>query len=479
MPNHLKSILKYYESSAHVRGKLTGRAMNPATMPQPFKRYRGVPVYRLPDDPQFPDVALARVLDSREFDLSLPAPVFLGAICSLSAGITRARTRPDGTVMHLRAVPSAGALYPTELYVAIQNVIGLDDGLYHYSPLEHALSALRSGRVFDESEGEPVVRFYLTSLFHRSCWKYGARAYRYCLLDAGHMADNVLLGSAMHGFQARVEYDFSDRQVNRFLGVDPLYEGCLAQVCVTGCAPELRGDSLAPLTSETIPGVSGEVSVGAPPETVLEAHEMTASFARCPARGVGVHLDEANPLPDPLAPESVAETIMARQSRRNFFPINAKTRDLVDVFGLVCRDFPPSSTGAVQAGFLAAQHSGMEPGYYRINRSNCSTTLIKPGTFMADSARACLDQNWIENAALHFVFTADLPMLEQVCGPRSYRYATLEAGRLGQRVYLAATAKGFGVCGIGAYFDREAASVLSLRQGGEMLYLVAAGPVRA
>lgn len=476
MEKSLKSILKYHEMTAHVRGRLTGRTLNPAAMPRPFKSYRTIQSFQLPDTFRFPDVPLARALDARAVELD-PRDA-LGNICALAAGISRARRYSDGTVFHFRATPSAGALYPTELYVALQNVIGMSDGLYHYMPFEHTLTLLRDGKVFEHAGGKPVIRFYLTSIFQRSCWKYGERAYRYCLLDAGHMADNALLGARMHGFEARVEYDFNDARVNRFLGVDPLYEGCLAQVHVAGSVKELGDQELAPLTDTTIFDMSREASVVSPSETVLDAHAATSSFARCPARGVGASLEEASPLPDPIVPDQTADIMMARRSRRNFVARNVKRRDLVDVVAMICHDVPPPTAGAVQPGFLAAPQSGMEAGFHRINRSNCSTTLVKPGTFMTQAALACLDQNWIENAAMHFVFTADLPALEQTCGPRSYRYATLEAGRLGQRVYLAATGKGLGVCGIGAFFDREASSLLSLRQGGEMLYLVAVGPVK-
>lgn len=478
MEKTLKSILNYHAETAHERGRLSGRRMNPATMPAPFKRYRNIPACPLPEELQFPDVALARVLDARECRIGDVNPDMLGGICNLAAGISRVRTHQDGTVFHFRTVPSAGALYPVELYVALQNVSGLNDGLYHYSPLRHSLSVLRDGRVFDERDGETVVRFYLTTIFQRSAWKYGARAYRYCLLDAGHMADNVLLATRMYGLPSRVEYDFSDSSVNRFLGVDPQFEGCLAQVYCAGNAKELPAESAARLTSSDIPSASGEASVSPPPDLLLAAHEVTSSFARCPARGVGAPLGETSPLPDPIAPASVSAAMAGRQSRRNFVPREGKTRDLVDVIGMVCHDAPPVTTDAVNVGFLAGRSRGLTPGYHRINRSNCSTTLLNQGNYLGRSAVTCLDQGWIENAAMHFVFTADLPMLEQTCGPRAYRYATLEAGRLGQRVYLTATAKQLGACGIGAYFDEEAVELLGLGQGQELLYLVAAGPVR-
>jgi nitroreductase len=85
---------------------------------------------------------------------------------------------------------------------------------------------------------------------------------------------------------------------------------------------------------------------------------------------------------------------------------------------------------------------------------------------------------WLKNAALHLVFMTDLAALGRAWGPRGYRYAMIEAGRLGQQAYLAATALGWGACGIGAIYDREAAELLDMTVDGALLYLVGAGPFK-
>ena len=72
----------------------------------------------------------------------------------------------------------------------------------------------------------------------------------------------------------------------------------------------------------------------------------------------------------------------------------------------------------------------------------------------------------------------DLAALDRTWGARGYRYAMIEAGRLGQQAYLAATALGWGACGIGAIYDREAADLLDLAADGALLYLIGTGPVK-
>jgi SagB-type dehydrogenase family enzyme len=93
-------------------------------------------------------------------------------------------------------------------------------------------------------------------------------------------------------------------------------------------------------------------------------------------------------------------------------------------------------------------------------------------------ARICLDQIWLANAALHFLFLANLDSLEKDWGPRGYRYAMMTAGRLGERLYLIASALGLGCCGIGAFYDQEAANLLGLDEANRLLYLVAVGTIK-
>ena len=67
---------------------------------------------------------------------------------------------------------------------------------------------------------------------------------------------------------------------------------------------------------------------------------------------------------------------------------------------------------------------------------------------------------------------------DRTWGARGYRYAMLTAGRMGQRLYVAATAMGLGCCGIGALYDGEAAALLGLHGASKLLYLVAVGVVK-
>lgn len=118
------------------------------------------------------------------------------------------------------------------------------------------------------------------------------------------------------------------------------------------------------------------------------------------------------------------------------------------------------------------------PGFYVLDACARRLGVLKAGHLTASMAAACLDQMWLKQAALHMLLLTDLAALDRAWGARGYRYALIEAGRLGQQAYLAATAVGWGACGIGAIYDREAADLLGLKEAA-LLYLVGIGPVKA
>ena len=132
----------------------------------------------------------------------------------------------------------------------------------------------------------------------------------------------------------------------------------------------------------------------------------------------------------------------------------------------------------VAVGFLVGQEEGMEPGFYLLDGKKESWASVSSGQFMARSTSICLDQAWLVNAGAHFLFLANLEVLDKTWGPRGYRYAMLTAGRLGQRLYVAAEAMGMGCCGIGALYDSEAMDMLGLNESSRLLYLVAVGNVK-
>lgn len=145
----------------------------------------------------------------------------------------------------LRAAPSAGALYPIETYVVAHRVEGLEAGVYHYAVQDHALTQVRAGDVRNEIVragilqsflGEANVVLILTSIFQRLRWRYRARAYRYALLEAGHIGQNVYLAATAMGMGACAVGAFNDDAINVLVGVDGVEEAVLYVLTVGGLA---------------------------------------------------------------------------------------------------------------------------------------------------------------------------------------------------------------------------------------------------
>ncbi|RZN34585.1 MAG: SagB/ThcOx family dehydrogenase [Methanosarcinales archaeon] len=102
----------------------------------------------------------------------------------------------------LRTAPSAGALYPLEVYVVAGNVGGVSDGVYHYRSREHALQKVcdgdrrrnLSGCALHQSQiTDAAVDIVFTAVFERTTARYGDRGVRYVYMEAGHAAQNVYL----------------------------------------------------------------------------------------------------------------------------------------------------------------------------------------------------------------------------------------------------------------------------------------------
>jgi SagB-type dehydrogenase family enzyme len=145
-----------------------------------------------------------------------------------------------------RVVPSGGALYPLEIYFHSTRVEGLESGLYHYNPARNSLRLLRYG---DESRrlSEALVQrnlaldtsllIFITAMFQRSVFKYGDRGYRFALLEAGHVAQNLALTATAMQLGCLTIGGYSDRQIDDLLGIDGISHSTIYMAGIGGNAP--------------------------------------------------------------------------------------------------------------------------------------------------------------------------------------------------------------------------------------------------
>jgi len=186
----------------------------------------------------------------------------------------------------------------------------------------------------------------------------------------------------------------------------------------------------------------------------------------------------------PASPEGLdyPDALFRRRSKRNFVQRSVSKHDMGFLLQVLCAKDPgelePAYGRSVATGFLVNQAEDLAEGFYVLDPAREAIGLVAQGPYTDKMTRICLDQMWLANAAVHFLFLANLDVLDRTWGARGYRYAMLRSGRLGQRLYVAATAMGLGCCGIGALYDGEAASLLGLNEASKLLYLVAVGVVK-
>jgi SagB-type dehydrogenase family enzyme len=472
--------------------------------PNVYKEYQDLELVPLPLAEAAPEVSLSGIVLSDPVE-QCSAPVDLdklSRVFSLAYTLTAKSVHPDGE-FYYRNVPSAGALYPCELYVATRAVLGLPDGLYHYAIGPRGLVPLRAGNCFQDPrpaspsgklDQTPQLLFFMTAIFFRSAWKYRARSYRYHLMDSGHLLESLTLSLKANSLACSVTFDFNDQEINSLLACDPSREACLAAVSV-GCgdAPAtLAAGAVADLPEST--HAASRVSRREITYEALQEFHFAATRVVAPAGGIPDMTREVGELPaawkmipaHQVWPEQMSyhEAVGRRRSHRNFIRAPIPEPAFHAFAAMLCAGHdaagsrPRLQQQTVAAGFLAGNVEGLEPGCYWLDPLQHRVGLTRSGALSARMAHICLDQEWLAQASLHFFFAANLDLLDNAWGPRGYRYAMLTAGRLGQQIYLAATSLGLGCCGIGAFYDSEAAALLGLNEKSAMLYLLGVGPVK-
>ncbi len=188
--------------------------------------------------------------------LKLPPPSYRGRLSVEEALLRRRSVReylPDSLTLDevsqllwsaqgvtdpygFRTAPSAGALYPLEVYIHATKVEGLETGIYRYDPHRHYLLDVKRGNFAPEiytaslSQGQvlsaPLLILFF-AVFERTMVKYGRRGMRYVFNEVGHAGQNVYLQATALGLGTVVIGAFYDDELKRIVGArrdeEPLY----------------------------------------------------------------------------------------------------------------------------------------------------------------------------------------------------------------------------------------------------------------
>ena len=195
-------------------------------------------------------------LEAEEMRIELPEPRYDGDV-SLEESLVKRRSVRDYTGESLaleevsqllwaaqgttanwggRTAPSAGALYPLEVYVIVGDVRNLAAGVYRYDPNGHELAMAAAGDIRAElasaalgqtSVKDGAIDLVFTAVYQRTTRKYGDRGVRYVHMEAGHAAQNICLQATAMGLGAVTIGAFHDERVSRLMNLprdeEPLY----------------------------------------------------------------------------------------------------------------------------------------------------------------------------------------------------------------------------------------------------------------
>jgi SagB-type dehydrogenase family enzyme len=223
----------FQRKSKYIRGDLPRHQLNWLKKPKTFKTYpNALKTIKLPD-PEFDktikfwEVVLKRH-STRKYSNK---PITLSQLSSLLFGMTGlTRIFPQYA---FRTVPSAGGLYPIEMYPIINQVENLKKGIYHYNISKHSLELIKKGDFrIDVAKGcldqqiayNSAVNFVWTAVIERSKWKYLQRCYRYIYMDAGHIGQNFYLIAEALGLGACTIGAIYDDEINDLLELDGIQE---------------------------------------------------------------------------------------------------------------------------------------------------------------------------------------------------------------------------------------------------------------
>ena len=192
-----------------------------------FKEYPNAPKFSLPQPKFLPKnfwEILIKRRSEREYQKDPISLQELSLLCFATQGITG----KIGSYL-LRTAPSAGALYPIETYIVVNNVEALNPGIYHLNIKDFGLEQLVEGNlgrelkeacIYQEHCESAAVVFIWSGVFRRTMSKYGSRGMRYVFMDVAHICQNLLLACEALDLSACPVAAFFDDALNQLIGLD-------------------------------------------------------------------------------------------------------------------------------------------------------------------------------------------------------------------------------------------------------------------
>ncbi len=208
--------------------------------------FTGYPIIPLPDLLRPLNVTLDEAIRHRASLREMkPCPITVSDLATIlhsAYGVTR-NSQNSPSSRPLRTVPSGGGLYPLELFFHTAHAEGFEPGVYHYNPSKQHLRFLRAADNTSSISASLIqpqlavnasAMIFITAMFERSIFKYRDRGYRYILLEAGHVAQNINLVATALGLGSVNIGGFFDREIDEFLDLDGIAHSTIYMIAIGG-----------------------------------------------------------------------------------------------------------------------------------------------------------------------------------------------------------------------------------------------------
>ncbi|WP_430014034.1 SagB/ThcOx family dehydrogenase [Microcystis ichthyoblabe FBCC-A1114] len=499
MPDQPISIAQYY----HERTKYDpqtiaskSKGLDWSQQPYPFKEYKIGQTFDLKP-------YLSRQIVPQKGDFWRRISRILGCSYGLTAKIATM-----GSPLYLRSAPSAGGLYPAEVYLISRGTEFLPAGLYSYQGQSHSLLLFWESDVWTNLQSacfwNPVlentdIALVTSAIFYRSAWRYEDRAYRRIFLDTGHLLGNIELSASINDYRAHLIGGFNDSQMNELLYLDSEKESVMTVIpladllnirqnlppsttalpsTTTTLYPKIaEGELLNSLHQATIIATDEKIEANITPSNWEDKY----NFPFC--LKVSVTSRPVNWGEDLIDLES---TMLKRRSTRAY---SGASLSLDELRALLHFTYQPQdyadqnldpnpdyfALDLLETFIAVSAVTGLEEGCYYYAPKAQELRQIRFKNFRQELHYLCLGQDLGRDAAAAVFHTADLSKAVAKYGDRVYRYLHADAGHLGQRLNLAAIHLGLGVSGIGGFFDDQVNEVLGIPSDEAVIYITTLG----
>ena len=454
----------------------------------------------------------------------------LSRILYFSYGITGVIPLPDSPVF-VRTAPSAGGLYPNEIYVITRNYCeSVCDSVFNYQVKKHELKGINpdsNSPIFQSLKKSCLdaslldstdLIIAITGVFKRSSWRYKDRAYRRVLLDTGHLLGNIELVAPCFDRKAVLIGSFLDDSINPVLGLysdetnnnyncncdhrtsDEESILCLValpklekakQLSILPSASSGNKGSCSYLMSEGMPRMSVMHEASKIQKFTFEVsyvRHQEKSTTECTLNRLSLYSEQTEFELMSWKRAELLGTILRRRSSRKYnseIPLQKKTilqalefaynpcscsEEFIDKDPsfLCCCDYSKSY-------LLVNNVEGLEQGCYVYIPKNKALKQIRFKSLKDEIYEVALRQSIVRDSGAILVQASSLDEYVKIYGDRAYRYIHMDAGNIGQRFSLACTKLGIGTCGIGAFFDDMACDLLGLGSENIVVYILSIG----